>query len=116
MAGRVEVLNKVKELFLMPKLDMMTTQQVANFYEAPLETVSTCYKRNRNEIDEDGTAMVSLSSLKVHFEPTKIEHGKCVFQISDGITLEVPNRGIRMFSQRAILRIGMLLRDSEGTN
>jgi hypothetical protein len=33
MAGRVEVLDKVKKLFLMPKLDMLTTQQVADYYE-----------------------------------------------------------------------------------
>lgn len=113
MAGRIEVLDKVKELFLMPKLDMLTTQQVADYYETSVETVSTCYKRNQKEIDTDGTALSTPKFLKVHFEPTEILQGKTVFQIADGVTLEVPNRGIRMFSKRAILRIGMLLRDSK---
>lgn len=113
MAGRIEVLDKVKELFLMPKLDMLTTQQVADYYETAVETVSTCYKRNKEEIDADGTVLNTPKFLKVHFEPTETLQGKTVFQIADDITLEVPNRGVRMFSKRAILRIGMLLRDSK---
>lgn len=57
--------------------------------------------------------MTSLQTLKAHFVPTMIEHGKCIFKITNDITLEVPNRGVKVFPKRAILRIGMLLRDSE---
>ena len=35
------------------------------------------------------------------------------FRLSDDVTLRVPNTGIILFPKRAILRIGMLLRDSE---
>lgn len=113
MAGRVEVLDKVKELFLMPKLEMLTTQQVADYFEVDFTVVQKCYQRNQYEINSDGSPLVSLASLKGQYVPTKIGHGKCVFQIAENVTLEVPNRGIRMFSKRAILRIAMLLRDSE---
>lgn len=113
MAGRVEVLDKVKELFLMPKLDMLTTQQVAEYYEVEYDVIRVCYQRNRAEIETDGAPIASLKFLKAQFVPIKIEHGKCAFQIADDTTLEVPNRGVRMFSKRAILRIGMLLRDSK---
>ena len=36
-----------------------------------------------------------------------------VIQIDDNTRLEIPNRGIKCFSKRAVLRIGMLLRDSK---
>lgn len=113
MAGRVEVLDKVKELFLMPKLDMLTTQQVADYYEVEYDAIRVCHQRHKEEIEMDGAPIVSLKSLKAQFVPTKIEHGKCVLKVTNDITLEIPNRGIRMFSKRAILRVGMLLRDSK---
>lgn len=113
MAGRVEVLDKVKELFLMPKLDMLTTQQVADYYEVEFAAIKKCFLRNKEEINADGTMLKTPLELKGHFVPLVSTQAKCVFQIADGVTLEVPNRGIRMFSKRAILRIGMLLRDSK---
>lgn len=33
--------------------------------------------------------------------------------MGNGVTIKIPNRGIRLFSKRAVLRIGMLLRDSK---
>lgn len=114
MADRVEVLDKVKKLFLMPKLEMLTTQQVADYYEVPLETVKSCYKYNRDEVNQDGVSLKAIKDfLKVKLQPLVKTQSKTVFRISDDITLEVPNRGLLMFSRRAILRIGMLLRDSK---
>ena len=113
MAGRVEVLDKVKELFLMPKLDMLTTQQVADYYEVEFAAVKKCFLRNKEEIDTDGTMLKTPLELKGQFVPLVSTQGKYVFQVTDDTTLEVPNRGVRMFSKRAILRIGMLLRDSK---
>lgn len=111
---RIEVLNKVKELFLLPKLDVMTVKQVADYYEVDIATIKKVYQRNKSEIDEDGTLLNTPKDLlKGHFVPLVKTQTKVTFKISDNITLEVPNRGIRCFSQRAILRIGMLLRDSK---
>lgn len=86
----------------MPKLDMMTTQQVADYYEVSFDSVKKCYQRNRAEIDEDGTKISTPTFLKGHFVPIETKRGKTVFKIAESITLEVPNRGIRMFSKRAI--------------
>lgn len=112
-AKHIEVLEKVKHLLLIPEMEVMTTKQVADYYDCPLETVLTCYKRNKEEIDLDGVINKSLADFKeVHFEPIRTERSKTLFKLADGITLEVPNRGIRCFTKRAILRIGMLLRES----
>lgn len=111
---RVEVLDKVKKLFLIPKMEVMTIGQVAEYYEVDVEIIKKCHQRNHNEIDEDGVYMkTSKDFLKGHFVPLETDKGGSTFKIDENITLKIPNRGIRCFSKRAILRIGMLLRDSE---
>ena len=114
LAGRVEVLEKVKDLLLLPQLEMMTVQQVADYYEVDNEAIQKCYRRNKEEVDSDGTTLKKLDFWNGHFVQVKNNiRGSTSFKISDDITLVVPNGGIRLFSKRAILRIGMLLRDSK---
>lgn len=111
--NRLEVLDKVKQLFLIPDMNVMTTKQVAEYYEVGVEAVQKCYQRNKVEIDGDGTTVKGikdfLTGRNVQLES---KQGKVVVQIDRTTTLEIPNRGIKCFSKRAILRIGMLLRDS----
>lgn len=116
LAGRVEVLDKVKELFLLPELQMMTVQQIANYYEVDFDAVKSCYRRNKDEIDLDGVVKYtpkSLLSRLCHFDTIVKTKYFTDFRLSDDVTLRVPNVGINLFSKRAVLRIGMLLRDSE---
>lgn len=116
VAGRVEVLDKVKELFLLPELEMMTMQQVADYYEVEQKALEKCVQRNRDEVMLDGATKVKASELVERFrqdvEIVKTRWYKD-FKLSDDVTLRVPNVGILLFPKRAILRIGMLLRDSE---
>lgn len=110
---RIEVLDKVKQLFLIPAMDVMTIKQIADYFEIPEETVKTCYNRNKYEIDQDGVMTKIIKDfLKVQLEPLRKAQGKTIFKIAEGLTLVVPNRGIRVFPKRAVLRIAMLLRDS----
>lgn len=116
ISGRVEVLDKVKELFLLPKLDMMTMQQVADYYSVSLNVLNSCFQRNKEEIETDGAVKMSVKSMSLRFAQnarTKQYRGYGEIELSDDITLRVPNAGIVLFPKRAILRIGMLLRDSE---
>lgn len=110
---RTEILDKVKNLMLLPELDMMTARQIADYYEVDYNTVKLCYQRNKNEIDEDGSVYKKLDFWKVHFVPSKnTQRGSIVFQLDENTKLVIPNAGIRCFSKRAVLRFGMLLRDS----
>lgn len=116
VAGRVEVLDKVKELFLLPELEMMTMQQMADYYEVEYDVVKKCFQRNKKEITEDGVKKhtpKTLEILKGHNVPSEKVGYITEFRLSDTVTLRVPNAGINLFSKRAVLRIGMLLRDSE---
>lgn len=116
--SRVDVLDKVKELLVLPQLECMTTQQVANYYEVPVETIRSQYKENHDEFDSDGCVtktppdFKNLNGFKSTVKKMEQQNGKLLIMIDDNTTIVIPNRGIRVFPKRAILRMGMLLRDS----
>lgn len=53
-----EVLEKVKQLLLLPGTDMMSIDQVADYYEVSSQRVKDLYTQNKEEIDEDGTQVL----------------------------------------------------------
>lgn len=113
---RVDVLEKVKKLFLIPQLDMMTARQIADFYEVDLEVIKKCYQRNRKEIDSDGTLVKKWLDFEEISKgtgcPLRHENGIHILQM-DNVSIIISNKGVRCFSKRAVLRFGMLLRDSK---
>lgn len=117
--NRTEVLDKVKSLFLIPKMECMTIQQVADYYEVDVETIKKCYQRNEDEFSEDGANKFHLSEVK-SLIGTKCPNlktvnyrGRMEIEFGNNQKLVVPNVGIILFPKRAILRMGMLLRDSK---
>lgn len=114
MADRLDVLDKVKKLFLIPGLEMMTMRQIADFYEVEYRAIQKCYQRSREEIDSDGVSIMTSSDFKMrHFvSPKQKQMGKVVFDDGYGNELVLNPGRSTFFSKRAILRIGMLLRDS----
>jgi hypothetical protein len=113
LIGRVEVLDKVKKLFLIPELEVMTSRMVADYYEVDFETLKSCYKFNREEIDADGVFTKSQKDfVMVDFQLLDKSKAGAVFETAEGFKFIVPNSGTKVFSKRAVLRIGMLLRDS----
>lgn len=116
---RVDVLDKVKNLLVIPAMECMTMKQVADYYEVDIHTIQICYTRNKDELDYDGVCIKTPLDFKEIFKVTACDfkdleqkHGKLIIHIDDDTTIEIPNRGIKMFPKRAILRVGMLLRDS----
>lgn len=114
---RTEVLDKVKKLLLIPEMNCMTIRQVADYYEVDIDTINRCCQRNRTEIVGDGVANKTPKVFKDLLTEQDVQlvqnRTNLVIQIDDNTRLEIPNRGIKCFSKRAILRIGMLLRDSK---
>lgn len=113
---RVEVLDKVGKLFLIPSLEMMTARQISEFYGIEMDTLQSCYQRNKKEIDSDSTtvkkvqdfAEISDSALCTLRKQSRVH----VLEFN-GVQIIIPNKGVRCFSKRAVLRFGMLLRDSK---
>lgn len=114
LADRIEVLEKVKSLLLIPFYDESTIQQVAEYYDVNESNIKMLYSEHKDEFDNDGVIIKSykdfLKSAKFTLETVK---GKAILTDFKNNKFEVPNRGLRVFPRRAILRVGMLLRDSK---
>ena len=118
LVGREDVLYKVKDLLLMPSLDLMPTQNVTGFYEVELRALQQVIKRHQEELESDGMVKVSraqvLAKLNESNEESNVLTYKTHIEVMVGDTkFKVANRAGWMFPKRAILRVGMLLRDSE---
>ena len=114
LIDRVDVLNKVKELFLIPKLEMMSLSMVADFYEVDEPAVKMCWNRHRDELKPDGVTLCPISFLKEQHVTLEQIGTKPLWRFYvNGVENKISNRGITCFSPRAVLRVGMLLRDSE---
>lgn len=95
--SRTDVLDKVGALALLPGDTYATTDMVAAFYEVEVEAVKNLPKRFRDELDVDGFLVVQ----RRHFARFNLNPAN-------------PNtRSMALYSRQAILRAGMLLRDSE---
>lgn len=115
---RVDVLDKVKKLLMIPNMELMTMRQVAEYYEVPLETVRAQHKKNKDEFELDGVKKYSIGdvnslagALSTNLKMTSYR-GKLEIEFDENTKLIIPNGGIILFPKRAVLRMGMLLRDS----
>lgn len=97
---RIEVLEGVKEIILLGNSKVLHAKLVAEYYEVPEETIKTLYKRNREELDSNGALILRGEELK-EFK-TRV-HDELALKGLSSLTI---------FSKRALLNVGMLLRDS----
>lgn len=112
--GRYDVLEKVKQLLLLPGTDIATTKLIAEYYEVGEKAINSIVLRHIDELENDGMRVAKYNDLSsLQYEDLKPAKGKVTFRLSDGSELDFPTRGAKIFPKRAILRVGMLLRDSE---
>lgn len=94
-----EVLNKVKGLMfaLWEGTGRATTEQIAEFYEIPVQTVKSAVKDHRDEFESDGLKVLRSINLK---------------EVSSLFNLSPNTPNLTLWTPRAALRLGFLLRDS----
>ena len=112
--GRIEVLDQVKELLLLGDTDFATMEMVAKYYDVPIETIKSTINYNREEIEANGYRVYTkdnLLSLKFNLKTKR--GGFNVLDNQNNVIASGSNNGMALFSKRAILNIGMLLRDSD---
>jgi len=97
-----DVLSKAKALVfaLWQGTGAATTQQMAEYYEVPVDAVESVLRRHRNELKPDGVIILTGNQLKT-FK-----------QLSAKLT-ESNAGSMTVWKPRAALRLGMLLRDSK---
>lgn len=113
---RIEVLEKVKGLLLLPNTEFATTEMVANYFEVGIECINSCIKDNREELESNGYKVFKGSEIAnshvMSFENFTKNRANYKFILDDENELSVGGRGVALFSKRAILNVAMLLRDS----
>lgn len=112
--GHYEVLEKVKKLLLIPSFEVMTLKQVADYYEVDPHTVEMICSRNSDELNSDGVCRKKVKDFlnSQHVRAEKSSY-TTTFVYDNGLNITMSNGGLKIFPRRAILRVGMLLRDSE---
>ncbi|GAA5005778.1 hypothetical protein [Kitasatospora paranensis] len=101
MCERVDVLDKVKALVLLPDGLHVTTRMVADYFEVGERAINAVIHRHRAELDSNGLTVVHRSAKD---------------QVTQGCNVQLsPNggRSLALWPRRAVLNVAMLLRDSE---
>ncbi|MDG5773902.1 phage antirepressor KilAC domain-containing protein [Mycolicibacterium fortuitum] len=99
LAGRTDVLDRVGVLRCLPDDMHVTTTEAANFYAVDVDLVRYHLKANRDEFDSDGYRVINRGEFESEFGSLS--------------NLDPRARSVGLFPRRAVLRLGMLLRDSE---
>ncbi|WP_434592252.1 hypothetical protein [Streptomyces sp. A5-4] len=106
--GRVEVLDKVKALVMLPDGINVCTEDVARYFEVSTEVVKKVVQRHRVELDENGLQVLRGDDLRIF-------QRDILSLWSDGLGTSYPQAAtnLTLFTRRAVLNIAMLLRDSD---
>lgn len=114
---RVEVLDKVKALILLPNDIGATTQMVANYFEVDKATIEYhiyTNKEHAEELKENGMSIVSKDTILLTL-PNQVKTKRGGFDILDekgNIIDSGSNKGITVLTRRAILNLAMMLEGS----
>ncbi len=94
------ILNKVKSLYfaLWEGEGITTTFELVEFYEVSVETIQKVIQRHREELKADG-----LKSIR----------GKDLKDVMDRVSISQRTPKLTIWTPRAAMRLGMLLRESE---
>lgn len=110
---RVDVLNKVKALLLLPAICMVTVKQLAEYFEETPDNIQKCYQNHKAELNSNGVVTLAPSDLKQQLIGQKFQlvgsQNHQLVCIDDTFYFEVPNRGCKFFPPRAVLNMAMLL-------
>jgi hypothetical protein len=113
---RIDILDKVKTLLLLPDISLATIEQVASYYEVKIDAIVWHLRKNEDELKSDGYIVWKAEDFKNEFNSElKIYTNRGNFEIefNSGQREKFSPRGVGLFTRRAILRIGMLLQDSK---
>lgn len=100
VAHRVDALDKVKLLTLLPDGTYVTTRMVADYFEVGERAVNALALRHREELEGNGFRILKGVDMS-RFVSCNLK------------STQVSGRGIAIYGCRAVLNVAMLLRDSE---
>lgn len=106
--GRVDVLDKVKSLVMLPDGVHVRTEDVARYFEVSTEVVKKVTQRHRTEMEENGLRLLRGSDLRV-FNRDMMS----LLDGGQGESYPQANAQLTLYTRRTVLNVAMLLRDSD---
>ena len=114
---KTDVLDKVGNLLLLPNTECSTTEQVSKYYNVDDSIIRVIINRHREELESDGIKLVKKSEIERSLQNATnvkiLKYKSHIEIVSNDEKIKIANRGSILFTKRATLRVGMLLRDSE---
>lgn len=101
--GRVDVLDRVKALVLLPDGMHATTDVVASYFEVGVEAIKSLVKDNRAELAENGYRVLRGADFR-EFAGSQQDLAN---------TFDPKARSVALFTRRTILNVGQLLTESD---
>ncbi|SED09587.1 hypothetical protein SAMN05216483_3119 [Streptomyces sp. 2131.1] len=106
--GRVDVLDKVKCLVMLPDGVHLRTEDVARYFEVSTRAVRRLADRHHSELLENGMRVLRGSDLRdFHSDMLSLWGGEDAGSYPQAATQ------LRLFTRRTVLNVAMLLRDSD---
>ncbi|MEV1047650.1 hypothetical protein [Streptomyces sp. NPDC049916] len=105
--GRVDVLDKVKSLALLPDGIHVRTEDVARYFEVSTEVIKKVTLRHRAEMEENGLTVLRGSDLRAFQGDMQSLWGGGQESYPQAATQ------LRLYTRRTVLNVAMLLRDSD---
>ena len=117
LMSHVEVLAKVGKIVSIPGTEYTNTLGVATYYGVDREVVKKVVQNNHSELVHDGLLNLTgneakdyIMSYGENISPKDFKNVPGGFICKD---VKLANRSNLLFNRRSILRVGMLLRDSD---
>ncbi|WP_069172105.1 hypothetical protein [Streptomyces griseus] len=106
--GRVEALDKVKSLVLLPDGIHLRTGDVARYFEVSTASVRRLTDRHQQELISNGMRVLRGAELRSF-------HGDMVSLWEGEVPASYPQAAtqLRLYTRRTVLNVAMLLRDSD---
>ncbi|MFJ8757382.1 hypothetical protein [Streptomyces cyaneofuscatus] len=106
--GRVDILDKVKSLVMLPDGIHVRTEDVARYFEVSTASVRRLTDRHQGEFAENGLRVLRGSDLQsFHSDMMSLWKGEGVESYPQAATQ------LRLYTRRTVLNVAMLLRDSD---
>ncbi|HWU10219.1 MAG TPA: hypothetical protein VN520_28255 [Streptomyces sp.] len=106
--GRVEVLDKVKSLVMLPDGIHLRTEEVARYFEVSTEVVKKLTQRHRAEVEENGLRVLRGAELRIfHRDIVSLWGAEGAESYPQAVTQ------LTLHTRRTVLNLAMLLRDSD---
>ncbi|MFJ7630264.1 hypothetical protein ACIQZN_27620 [Streptomyces sp. NPDC097595] len=106
--GRVDALDKVKCLVMLPDGIHVRTEDVARYFEVSTRAVRRLTDRHQGELSENGMRVLRGSDLRdFHSDMLSLWGGE------EGGSYPQAATQLRLYTRRTVLNVAMLLRDSD---